>query len=702
MTIPVKPLNEIQEKSEVSASDKILILDSVSEEARLAPKSELKWDKWDKGDTWAKWATWSKWDKWDTGETWATIVGATFSWNDLIFAKDNWDYVTLSNAKTTLTWPKWDTGNSSTITVWTTSTGLPWSNASVTNAGTSSAAVLNFTIPQGQVWATGNWIESITHSKSWKVTTVVITETNWDTSSFEILDGKDWNSWAWSGDVVWPEGATDWHLAVYDWVTWKLIKDGWAVPTQVTVVDALDSTSTTSALSANQWKVLDDKISTLAGLGKFLSLWDCTTGQPISFPYSTPYAYTTWDYFIIETVSSATPPVNYKPDGSSYTGSASSVTESDEVEVWDVYVYDGTIWLLQSNHWKTVSFWNIAGQPSDNANLDNALNSKQPKVIDVTVTTGASTVAKVGTTTWGSYTPTSWDLLLVNFVNGCSVDNPTLAIDSGTAYNIKIWVNNAGVSTFDLWDTSNSNVKVLMYYNWSSYQVWSTENAEYSSMSTSEWKTGTATATRVITASNLKEIIKYHAVDDTAFGASWDGQTDIAPSKNVVYDKINWMLESQTKVFPMPEVWDDISDIISWLTANKQVILLNNPNSDITYEYYRVYLRYTDTRDILCEKVNIEAWTVTWIWITYSNANIVETADQLTRLIAPSWWTAWQVLTQNGNGRPTWQTPSGWDVVVSSQTGNILQSWMSIWAGTETDYWNLGTYNSNCLYLVIE
>lgn len=231
MTIPVKPLNEIQEKSEVSASDKILILDSVSEEARLAPKSELKWDKWDKGDTWAKWATWSKWDKWDTGETWATIVGATFSWNDLVFGKDDWSYITLTDAKTTLKWPKWDTWNSSTISVGITSTGNPWTDASVTNSWTSSAAVLNFTIPQGQVWATGNWIESITHSKSWKVTTVVITETNWDTSSFEILDGKDWNSWAWSGDVIWPEGATDWHLAVYDWATWKLIKDGWAIPT---------------------------------------------------------------------------------------------------------------------------------------------------------------------------------------------------------------------------------------------------------------------------------------------------------------------------------------------------------------------------------------------------------------------------------------------------------------------------------------
>ena len=38
----VKPLSEIEVKATVSADDKILILDSVSNEARLASKAELK------------------------------------------------------------------------------------------------------------------------------------------------------------------------------------------------------------------------------------------------------------------------------------------------------------------------------------------------------------------------------------------------------------------------------------------------------------------------------------------------------------------------------------------------------------------------------------------------------------------------------------------------------------------------------------
>lgn len=113
-----------------------------------------------------------------------------------------------------------------------------------------------------------------------------------------------------------------------------------------------------------------------ASFWRFLSLWDSTTWMPISFPEAIPYTYITWDYFIVEVVSSATPPVNYKPDWSTYNGTASSVTESDEVEVWDTYVYDGQVWLLQSNHWKTVTFSNIAWDALDNASLSWYLNMK--------------------------------------------------------------------------------------------------------------------------------------------------------------------------------------------------------------------------------------------------------------------------------------------------------------------------------------
>ena len=340
-----------------------------------------------------------------------------------------------------------------------------------------------------------------------------------------------------NGDVTWPNSATNWNLAVFDWTTGKLIKDWWTVPVVPTIVDNLTTQSATSTLSANQGYVLKWLIDNLMAQWRFLSLWNCATGMPISFPLATPYTYITWDYFMVEVVDSDT---NYRPTGSSYNGTASSTAETWEVEVWDYYVYDWTVWLLASNHWKEVSFSNLAWQPSDNANLSTALNSKQNNWIEVNVTTAYDTAAKVWTTTAWNYTPAKWDFILVNFVNGCSVNSPTLNIDGSGAKQIRTGASQPWSWVFGLWNTENSNIKALFYYDWEYYRCWSTTNTNttYSAMSVNEWKTGTATSARTMRADYLKQIIKYHSVSDTAYASSWDWATDIAPSKNAVYNKI--------------------------------------------------------------------------------------------------------------------------------------------------------------------
>ena len=163
-------------------------------------------------------------------------------------------------------------------------------------------------------------------------------------------------------------------------------------PTIPSVIDALNSTSTTDALSANQWKVLKDAIDNLSWLWKFLSLWNSSTGQPISFPLETPYTYTTWDWFMVEIVDTTDPITNYKPTWSSYTWTASTVVESWTVKQWDVYIYDGTDWLLQVNNKPQVSFSEIAWQPTDNSNLATALSAKANDS-DVVKLTGNQTIA---------------------------------------------------------------------------------------------------------------------------------------------------------------------------------------------------------------------------------------------------------------------------------------------------------------------
>lgn len=122
---------------------------------------------------------------------------------------------------------------------------------------------------------------------------------------------------------------------------------------------------------------LQAQIDNLKARGRFLALWNCATGLAETNPTSSPYTYQTGDYFIIGTVSTATPPINYRPNGSSYTtGVASTTVETAAVDVDDVYYYDGTTWHLQINTQKTTAFVNIAGSPYDNTELAQALNSK--------------------------------------------------------------------------------------------------------------------------------------------------------------------------------------------------------------------------------------------------------------------------------------------------------------------------------------
>lgn len=107
--------------------------------------------------------------------------------------------------------------------------------------------------------------------------------------------------------------------------------------------------------------------------GRFLSLWDCTTGLAETNPPISPYEYKTGDYFVVGVVGAT----NYRPDGTAYVvGVPSATVETAEVAVDDTYFFDGTQWKLQSNSNKTVSFSGIAGSPYDNTALGNALNSK--------------------------------------------------------------------------------------------------------------------------------------------------------------------------------------------------------------------------------------------------------------------------------------------------------------------------------------
>lgn len=150
------------------------------------------------------------------------------------------------------------------------------------------------------------------------------------------------------------------------------------------ILNVLDSTAIDKALSANMGKELNDRLNNVESRGRFLSVWDCTTGLPETDPVGLEtgdvYEYQRGDYYIVGTVASGSG-TNYKPNGTSYTvGTASTTIETETVKQNDTYIFDGAHWILQQNVDREVTFGSIAGDPYDNSNLAGALNSKQDEI----------------------------------------------------------------------------------------------------------------------------------------------------------------------------------------------------------------------------------------------------------------------------------------------------------------------------------
>ena len=127
------------------------------------------------------------------------------------------------------------------------------------------------------------------------------------------------------------------------------------------VENSVTSTSTTKALSANMGKELQAQITNLKQRGRYLSIWDCTTGLAKTEPTVNPYEYKAGDYFIVGTVGTT----NYRPSGTSYDKTVPSTTvETGSPIVNDTYYYDGTSWTLLHTEQPEISWGSVVGKPT--------------------------------------------------------------------------------------------------------------------------------------------------------------------------------------------------------------------------------------------------------------------------------------------------------------------------------------------------
>lgn len=150
------------------------------------------------------------------------------------------------------------------------------------------------------------------------------------------------------------------------------------------VVDNLTSESSTDALSANQWRLLQDQINELKSMWRFLSSWNCVTWLPKTEPADDPYDYRVWDYYIVNTVWAT----NYRPHGSYYRHwQASTAVETETVNINDWYLYDWSNWILQNQDPITIDIDSSLSTTSQNAVqnrvITNALGWKQDIINDL-------------------------------------------------------------------------------------------------------------------------------------------------------------------------------------------------------------------------------------------------------------------------------------------------------------------------------
>ena len=282
--------------------------------------------------------------------------------------------------------------------------------------------------------------------------------------------------------------ATSWLYCDLGWTpnlctvatSWQYCDLSWT-PTIPWVIDDVCSTCTNQALSANQGRVLNDRINTLEARGRFLSNWNATTWLPVTSPDELPYNYSRGDYFDVTVVWST----NYRPSWTSYTWVASTTVETEDLAVWDTYVFDWTNWLLQLNHNITTTFASISWDPYDNSCLSSALNDKQDNLtawqwIDITNNT-IKTTLNYWTSTSAAACVTKcvsipeitelcvWQTIKVMPTITSTACASNLKLNNFDAYPIR-YMNAALTSTTD-WYVWWANCPVEFLFDWSYWQV---------------------------------------------------------------------------------------------------------------------------------------------------------------------------------------------------------------------------------------
>ena len=446
------------------------------------------------------------------------------------------------------------------------------------------------------------------------------------------------------------------------------------------VVDSLDSTSATDALSANMGRQLQDQINSLSWTWKFLSTWDCTTWLPGTNPQEDPYTYKVWDYYVV----SATGSTNYKPHWGTYTQWVPSTTvELENVWTNDKYYFDGADWVRIPDTaiqiWIDTALSTTSTNAVENRAIATAINAKQDTISDLSTirawaaawATALQKLDNISELTNNIWYQTAWDVnsainsALTNYATKTYVDN---AVNSAVDWIMHTWnIAPANPSAWDLWyDTINN---VLKIYNWTSWETVDTDtNTTY-------------TAWNWINIDANNEI----SVDTT-----------VVATKTYVDDALDWMIHEWSSAPSNPQEWDlwydtvnHVLKIYNWTTwetvdtdSDTKYTAWNGINIDANNEI-SVDTTIIPTQADLAWKQDV---LTAWDNVQISAQNVISATNTT--------YTAWEwieIKNWPDYSAMQWPAPDGFHVPASTewQWLKSIMDWLSL---TTWDNWRINLH----------